>query len=58
MFELIYNIEQDICGGEARFRSQGKRRKKEKKRLIIFLLGIFSLFLKDFRVAVFFNFET
>ena len=32
---------------------KGKEEKK-KKRLIIFLLGIFCLFLKDFRVAVFF----
>ena len=46
------------CGGEARFRSQGKRRTKRKEEVNFFLLGIFSLFLKDFRVAVFFNFET
>ena len=32
---------------------KGKEEQKEKKRLIFFLLGIFSLFLKDFRVAVF-----
>ena len=60
MFELIYNIEQDMWGRSQIqiTREKKKKRKKEKKRLIFFLLGIFSLFLKDFRVAVFFNFET
>ena len=57
MFELIYNIEQDV-GKKPDSDHKGKEEQKEKKRLIFFLLGIFSLFLKDFRVAVFFNFET
>ena len=39
---------------------KGKEEKKKKRKEEVnnFLLGIFSLFLKDFRVAVFFNFET
>ena len=48
MFELIYNIEQDV-GEKPDSDHKGKEEKKEKKRLIFFLLGIFSLFLKDFR---------
>ena len=57
MFELIYNIEQDMWG---RSQIQITREKEEKRKEEVnnFLLGIFSLFLKDFRVAVFFNFET
>ena len=56
MFELIYNIEQDMWG---RSQIQITREKEEKRKEVNnFLLGIFSLFLKDFRVAVLFNFET
>ena len=52
MFELIYNIEQDMWG---RSQIQITREKEEKRKEEVnnFLLGIFSLFLKDFRVAVF-----
>ena len=58
MFKLIYNIEQDV--GEKLSQIQITREKEEKRKEEVnnFLLGIFSLFLKDFRIAVFFNFET
>ena len=57
MFELIYNIEQDMWG-RSQIQITREKKKKRKEEVNNFLLGIFSLFLKDFRVAVFFNFET
>ena len=46
--------------GEKLSQIQITREKEEKRKEEVnnFLLGIFSLFLKDFRVVVFFNFET
>ena len=57
MFELIYNIEQDMWGS-SQIQITREKEEKRKEEVNNFLLGIFSLFLKDFRVAVFFNFET
>ena len=44
--------------GRGQIQITREKEEKRKEEVNNFLLGIFSLFLKDFRVAVFFNFET